>query len=166
MIPEVATACLARVHADVAALFDPDNGLLPDGTPYPRVTLDMPRGEMEPLHVFTWGHTRDFEVEGFISGQVVRARFKVRVTAVATAPTTEDAAELASRYLDLLVQVTLCDTTLGGLAEEIGWPQVAEASAWVDDSGRCHSGYVVEYEISNLVAASPDAAAVLRGLDQ
>lgn len=160
MIPDVAGPAIERVHADLRALFARVEDLAP-GVPSPRVTLDLPASEPEPLHVFTWGTARDFGIAGLLSGNVYRVTFHMWVTVVATASTPEDAARIAAAYQAVVLQVPLVDTQLGGAVEEIGAPQVKEADAWGDADGRRHAGYLLDFEAAVHVSASPEARDII-----
>ncbi|RDB70675.1 hypothetical protein C1876_02885 [Eggerthella sinensis] len=160
MIPDVAGPAIARVHADLRELFARIGELAP-GVPAPRVTLDLPASEPEPLHVFAWGTARDFGIAGLLSGNVCRITFHVWVTVVATASTPEDAARIANAYQAVALQVPLVDTQLGGAVEEIGAPQVKEADAWGDADGRRHAGYLLDFEAAVHVSASPEARDII-----
>lgn len=162
MIPDVAGPAIARINADIEALFEHIDKLVP-GTPKPRVTLDLPASDPEPLHVFTWGTARDFGVTGLLSGQVVQVTFHVWVTVVATASTSEEAARIANAYQAIALQVPLVDTDLGGVVEELGIPQVKESDTWADQSGHRHAGYLLDFEASVNVSASHEAAKIIGG---
>ena len=63
------------------------------------------------------------------------------------------------------MQITLCDTQLGGAADEVGVPQIASSDAWADQSGRRHAGYLLEYEVSKTVAADPAIEELIGGIE-
>ena len=161
MIPDVAGPAIARVHADLQALFGRLDELAP-GIPKPRVTLDLGTPEPEPLHVFTWGTAREFGIAGLLSGRVCKVTFHVWVTVVASASTSEEAARVANAYQAVTLQVPLVDTQLGGTVIEIGAPQVKEADAWCDADGRRHAGYLLDFEAAARVAASGDAEEIIK----
>lgn len=152
-VPDIAWPAIERVHADVAALFAVTGAMLGEDVPEPRVTLDLPATDPEPLHVFTLSGARNFAVAGFLSGGVVRMTFDVEVVCVATATTANEAARIANAYQALLMQVPLVDQTLGGAAQEVGAPQVADYRAWADADGRRHAGYRLAYNICKDVPA-------------
>lgn len=152
-VADIVNPAIRRIHRDASIIFGSD--VMPEGTPAPRVTLDLPATDPEPFHVFTWGTAREFGIEGLLTRQVVMVTFRVRMTIVASGSTAEDAAEVANSYLARAVQITLCDTQLGGAVEEVGWPQIVQSEAWADQSGRRHAGYLVEFECSKTVAADP-----------
>ena len=160
MIADVAGPAIMRVHADLEALFSRISDLAPN-VPRPRVTLDLPGSEPEPLHVATWGTAREFGVSGFLTGGVLGVTFHVWVTVAATAPTSDEAARIANAYQAVAMQLPLVDIDLGGAANEIGVPQVKEAESWGDSDGRRHAGYLLDYEVSVSVAASPEAARII-----
>lgn len=162
-VPDITGPAIDRIHRDAAAIFAQE--VLPEGMPAPRVTLDLPATDPEPFHVFTWGTAREFGVAGLLSRQVVMITFRVRMTLVASGSTAEDASETANAYLARAVQITLCDTTLGGAVEEVGWPQVVQSESWADQSGRRHAGYLVEFECSKTVAADPAIEDMIGGLE-
>lgn len=160
MIADVAGPAIMRVHADLEALFSRISELAPN-VPRPRVTLDLPGSEPEPLHVATWGTAREFGVLGFLTGGVLEVTFHVWVTVAATAPTSDEATRIANAYQAVAMQLPLVDIDLGGAANEIGVPQVKEAESWGDSDGRRHAGYLLDYEVSVNVAASPEAARII-----
>lgn len=157
----LARPAIERIDRDARLVFDA--GALPGGLTAPRVTLDLPATDPEPFHVFTWGTAREFGIAGLLSRQVVMVTFKVRMTLVASGSTPEEASDIADAYLARAVQVTLCDTNLGGAVEEVGWPQIVEADAWADQSGRRHAGYLLEFECSKTVAADPAIEELIGG---
>ena len=144
---------IERLHRDAQLVFSGEN--MPDGVTAPRVTLDLPATDPEPFHVFVWGQAREVVNVTYLTAKVYQLTFKVRMTIVASGSTAEDAASTANAYLARAVQITLCDTQLGGAADEVGVPQIVESEAWADQSGRRHAGYLVEYEVARTVAASP-----------
>ena len=79
MMPDVAGPAIRRVHADLEALLSRVGELAP-GTPAPRVTLDLPGSEPEPLHAFVWGTAREFGVAGLLTGSVLQVTFHVWAT--------------------------------------------------------------------------------------
>ena len=144
---------IERLHRDAQLVFSGEN--MPDGVTAPRVTLDLPATDPEPFHVFVWGQAREVVNVTYLTAKVYQLTFEVRMTIVASGSTAEDAASTANAYLARAVQITLCDTQLGGAADEVGVPQIVESEAWADQSGRRHAGYLVEYEVARTVAASP-----------
>lgn len=164
MMPDVAGPAIARVHADLEALFSRLDELAPD-VPRPRVTLDMPGSEPEPLHVFAWGTAREFGVAGLLTGSVLMVTFHVWVTVASTASTPEEASRIANAYQAVAMQIPLVDTQLGGAVDEIGAPQVKEADAWGDADGRRHAGYLLDFEAAVKVAASPEAARIIEEMN-
>lgn len=163
-VSPVAWPAVARVHADVAALFAESASLIP-GVPRPRVTLDLPAGDPEPFHVFTLSTADSFAVEGALSNGTVKLSFDVQVVCVATGPTAEAAAEAANAYQALVMQVPLCDPLLGGCANEVGAPQVADHRVWQDADGRRHAGYRLAMNVSVNVSPSAEARAVIERID-
>ena len=149
-----------QLFFDAEAIFDP--GAMPDGIPAPRVTIDLPSTDPEPFHVFVWGQARSFENVSFLTRDAYMITFKVRMTLVASGSTAEDAARAANEYLARAVQITLCDTQLGGTVEEVGIPQIVSSDAWADQSGRRHAGYLIEYEASKAVMADPFIVGLLK----
>lgn len=150
---------IQRIYDDARAVF----GSLAD-VRVPRVTLDLPGSDPEPFHVFVWGTARQFDIAGALTGNIILVTFRVRMTLIASGATADDAADIANAYLARAVQITLCDPTLGGTVEEVGWPQITEADAWADQSGRRHAGYLLEFEASKYVAADPAVRAVIEGV--
>lgn len=161
-IDAVAGPSIARILSDAEALYDASSiAQLCDNVPAPRVTLDLPASEPEPLHVFVWGTARDFGVLGMLTGSIYRVSFHVWLTVVATASTADEAVRIANAYQAIALQITLCDTTLGGLAEEIGAPAIKESDTWADADGRRHAGYLLDYEVAVLVTASSAARSII-----
>lgn len=155
----IANASVERIHRDALLAFSP--GALPDGIPAPAVTLGLDATDPEPFHVLTWETARAFTSVGMLTGGVVEVTFEVWMTLVASGDTREAARTVADAYLERAVQITLCDTTLGGNAVEVGWPQIAESDAWADASGRKHCGYLVKYEVSTYATADPAVRALI-----
>ena len=162
-VTDITGAAIERIHADAVAVFAGEN--LPEGLTAPRVTLDLPATDPEPFHVFTWGQARQFTNVGFLTHKVYSVTFVVRMTIVASGSTPEDAARTANEYLARAVQITLCDTQLGGAVEEVGVPQIVSSDAWADQSGRRHAGYLLEYEVSKTVAADPAIEELIGGIE-
>ena len=160
---DITGPAILRIYEDAKAIFD--EGALDGSVPAPRVTLDLPATDPEPFHVFVWGQAREFVNVTFLTHKVYLVTFKVRMTLVASGSTPEDAARIANAYLAKAVQITLCDTQLGGAAEELGVPQIVSSDAWVDQSGRRHAGYLLEYEVSKSVAADPAIENLLGGIE-
>ena len=160
-VTDITGAAIERIHADAVAIFAGEN--LPEGLVAPRVTLDLPSTDPEPFHVFVWGQARQFTNVGFLTHKVYSVTFVVRMTIVASGSTAEDAARTANEYLARAVQITLCDTQLGGAVEEVGVPQIVSSDAWADQSGRRHAGYLLEYEVSKTVAADPAIEELIGG---
>ena len=163
-VTDITGPAIERIYADALAVFDA--AVLDDGIPVPRVTLDLPSTDPEPFHVFVWGQAREFTSVGFLTSDVYLVSFKVRMTLIGSGSSSEDAARVANSYLATAVQITLCDTQLGGLVEEVGVPQITASEAWADQSGRRHAGYAIEYEISKTVAADPAIKNLLGGLNE
>ena len=113
--------------------------------------------------MFVWGQAREFVNVTYLTGKVYQLTFKVRMTLVASGSTAEDAAATANAYLARAVQITLCDTQLGGAADEVGVPQIVSSDAWADQSGRRHAGYLLEYEVSKTVACDTAIESLLLG---
>lgn len=162
-VTDICGPAIERIHADSVAIFAAEN--LPEGLVAPRVTLDLPATDPEPFHVFTWGQARQFTNVGFLTHKVYSVTFIVRMTLVASGSTAEDAARIANEYLARAVQITLCDTQLGGAADEVGVPQIVSSDAWADQSGRRHAGYLLEYEVSKTVAADPAIEELIGGIE-
>lgn len=163
IVTDICGPAIERIYADSVAVFAAEN--LPEGLTAPRVTLDLPATDPEPFHVFTWGQARQFTNVGFLTHKVYSVTFIVRMTLVASGSTAEDAARIANEYLARAVQITLCDTQLGGAADEVGVPQIVSSDAWADQSGRRHAGYLLEYEVSKTVAADPAIENLIGGIE-
>lgn len=163
IVTDICGPAIERIYADSVAIFAGEN--LPEGLTAPRVTLDLPATDPEPFHVFTWGQARQFTNVGFLTHKVYSVTFIVRMTLVASGSTAEDAARIANEYLARAVQITLCDTQLGGAADEVGVPQIVSSDAWADQSGRRHAGYLLEYEVSKTVAADPAIEELIGGIE-
>lgn len=164
-VPDIAWEPICRIQADVKALFDATEQLLGDDVPSPRVTLDLPAENPEPLHVFTLSCGRNFAVAGFLSNRIVRMTFDIEVVCVATATTMEEAARIANAYQSLLVQIPLVDPTLGGYVREIGAPQVVDYSTWTDHyDGKNHAGYRLSFNVCRDVWAVDAARQVIEGI--
>lgn len=162
-VTDICGPAIERIYEDSVAVFAAEN--LPEGLVAPRVTLDLPATDPEPFHVFTWGQARQFTNVGFLTHKVYQVTFIVRMTLVASGSTAEDAARIANEYLARAVQITLCDTQLGGAADEVGVPQIVSSDAWADQSGRRHAGYLLEYEVSKTVAADPAIEELIGGTE-
>ena len=162
-VTDICGPAIERIYTDSVAIFAGEN--LPEGLTAPRVTLDLPATDPEPFHVFTWGQARQFTNVGFLTHKVYSVTFIVRMTLVASGSTAEDAARIANEYLARAVQITLCDTQLGGAADEVGVPQIVSSDAWADQSGRRHAGYLLEYEVSKTVAADPAIEELIGGIE-
>lgn len=162
-VTDICGPAIERIYEDSVAVFAGEN--LPEGLTAPRVTLDLPATDPEPFHVFTWGQARAFTNVGFLTHKVYQVTFIVRMTLVASGSTAEDAARIANEYLARAVQITLCDTQLGGAADEVGVPQIVSSDAWADQSGRRHAGYLLEYEVSKTVAADPAIEELIGGIE-
>ena len=162
-VTDICGPAIQRIYDDSVAIFAGEN--LPEGLTAPRVTLDLPATDPEPFHVFTWGQARQFTNVGFLTHKVYQVTFIVRMTLVASGSTAEDAARIANEYLARAVQITLCDTQLGGAADEVGVPQIVSSDAWADQSGRRHAGYLLEYEVSKTVAADPAIEELIGGIE-
>lgn len=162
-VTDICGPAIERIYKDSVAVFAAEN--LPEGLTAPRVTLDLPATDPEPFHVFTWGQARQFTNVGFLTHKVYQVTFIVRMTLVASGSTAEDAARIANEYLARAVQITLCDTQLGGAADEVGVPQIVSSDAWADQSGRRHAGYLLEYEVSKTVAADPAIEELIGGIE-
>ena len=160
-VRDIATGAIQRLFRDAALVFSGEN--MPEGLTAPRVTLDLPATDPEPFHVFVWGQAREFVNVTYLTGKVYQLTFKVRMTLVASGSTAEDAAATANAYLARAVQITLCDTQLGGAADEVGVPQIVSSDAWADQSGRRHAGYLLEYEVSKTVACDTAIESLLLG---
>lgn len=158
---DVAGPAIARVHSDMQALFSRLDEIVPN-VPKPRVTLDLPSSDPEPLHAFVWGTARDFGIAALLTGNVLQVTFHIWATVVATASTSEEAVRVANAYQAVALQVVLADPQLGGSVNEIGAPQVKEAEAWGDSDGKRHAGYLLDYEVSVDVAASAAAVQIIK----
>lgn len=153
-------AAIERVDADLRALLG-SRELLPAG-PLPRVTLGLTATNPEPFHVFTWPTARNFAVAGVLSGGVVEMTFHIWVTLVASGSDMESACETANRYLTTAMMVPLVDTELGGTVVEVGMPQVERSESWSDPDGRCHAGYLLDFEASACIAADQAARKIIK----
>ena len=162
-VRDITGAAISRLFRDAQLVFSGEN--LPDGLTAPRVTLDLPATDPEPFHVFVWGQAREFVNVTYLTGKVYQLTFKVRMTIVASGSTAEDAADTANAYLARAVQITLCDTQLGGAVEQIGVPQIVSSDAWADQSGRRHAGYLLEYEVAKTVAADTAIETLLQEVE-
>lgn len=162
---QVAGPAIVRMLEDVEAVFAHIEDLCGEDVREPRVTLDIPEGEPEPFHVAVHGEAREFGIAGALTGGVIAVTFHIWVTAVASGPGAREAVETANEYQALLLQIPLNDVTLGGTVDELGAPQVREAESWSDPSGRCHAGYLLEFEALKRVAASPAVAAILEAIE-
>lgn len=163
-VGQVTAPVIARIYEDMQALFAAEAlEVLAPGTPAPQVTLDLPRDEPYPLHVFVWGLPREFAIEEILTnmGDALEISFHVWATLVATSSTAEEAARIANEYLGIALQVTLCDTFLGGLASQVMLPQIKEADAWKDDDGKRHAGCLLDYEVRVHFTRSKTAAEIL-----
>lgn len=165
IVPDIAWEPIARIVADLGALFAKTSDLLGGDVPEPRVTLDLPASDPEPFHVFALSNVRDFEVVGFLSGSVVKLAFWMDVVCVATATSVEEAARIANAYQSLLVQVPLCDPLLGGKVEEVGAPQVADYRTWTDADGRRHAGYRLGFNVSKYVQACGSCREIIEEME-
>lgn len=161
--PKGAWPAIRAVYEDLRALFA-DSGLVGDA-PLPRVTLGLTATDPEPFHAFVWGTARDFGVAGALTNSVVQVTFHVWVTVVASGSDMETACARANAYQAVALQIPLVDNDLGGTVTEIGVPQVKESDSWADSDGRCHSGYLLDYEASVYVGADPRAARVIDSLE-
>lgn len=162
---DVSGKAIVRVHESMRRIFSEDviESVLPgQGIPAPRVTLDLPGQEPEPLHVFTWGTARDFEPEGFLTGAYMQCTFHVWVSLIASASSSERAAEIANAYQALALQLSLNDPLLGGLCIDAEAPAVREAEAWSDQSGRRHAGYLLDFGYTTQIQAAKAVADVLK----
>lgn len=160
-VEPIAWEPVLRIRDVCAALFGSTEELLGDDVPEPKVSLELPAGDPEPMHVFVLTNAHDFSVVGFLSNMTVRMAFDVDVVCVATADTVEEAARIANAYQSLLLQVPLVDNDLGGTVEEVGAPQVADYRTWVDADGRRHAGYRLSFNMTKDVAANAAAAQIV-----
>lgn len=160
---DVAGAAIAKVHEHMQKIFSKEvlGEIYPD-VPVPRVTLDLPGDEPEPLHVFTWGTARDFGAEGFLSGAYMEASFHIWVTVIATASTSDVAARIANAYQAMATQMSLCDPLLSGICTDAMSPEIKEADAWADQSGRRHAGYLIDFGYTTTIQAAASVAKVLK----
>ena len=163
LVPDIAWEPISRMTADLSALFAQTAQLLGEDVPEPRVTLDLPASDPEPFHVFALSNVRDFEVAGFLTGNVVKLAFWIDVVCVATATSVEEAARIANAYQALLVQVPLADPLLGGTVEEVGAPQVADYRTWADPDGRRHAGYRMGFNVCKYARAVEAVRALIEG---
>lgn len=155
---------IARVYDDIRALFAPEAlKLLAPDTPAPHVSLDLDRDEPYPLHVFVWGIAHDIAIERVLTnnGDALEIGFHVWVTLIASSSVPEEAVRIANEYFGVALQVTMCDTFLGGLAREVMLPQVKEAEVWRDEDGKRHAGYLLDYEVTVTLTRSATAADIL-----
>lgn len=151
--------CIERLYRDLDVLTASSELIL--GVPSPTCTVDFFGEEPEPLHVFVWGQPSTVNVDGALTGNIIRLSFGLRVTCVATADDPDEARRIANAYRSLCEQVTLCDTTLGGTAIEVGEPDIVETQAWNDNDGRCHAGYLLEYNAAVYVSQDPQCMDIL-----
>lgn len=166
MIDQISTLPIARIDKNMRALFAPEAlEVLCPGIPAPYVSLDLDTPEPRPLHVFTWGTAREFSVDRELTGRFFNVGFHVWVTLVASASTSDEAARVANNYQSVAVQMTLADPTLSGCAYEVMVPQVRESDAWADADGRRHAGYLLDYEVHVLVAASKEVQTILERIE-
>lgn len=160
---KLAAPVVRKIYDNVQKLFSKDAlAELCPGIPVPKVSLDLDTQEPAPLHVFVWGTARTFSVGQELTGGLYNIGFHVFVTLVATASTSEDAAEIANNYQELALQMVLADPTLGGAAYELMVPQVEDSDAWVDHNGRHHAGYLLDFEAHVLLEASAAVKKILQ----
>ena len=157
---------MERFHADVEALFSP-SALQAMGldVPAPRVTFDLPNAEPEPLHVWTWGTAREFDVLGLLTGGTLKVSYHIWLGVVATSSTAEEAARIANAYQNVALQIPLCDQMLARTALELGAPAIREAEAWADADGRRHAGYLLDYEVAVAVDRDATAAEIIAAIE-
>lgn len=162
-VTDIAGSAIERVFSSMRKIFSEEvlRAVYPD-VPAPRVTLDMPGSEPEPLHVFVWGTARDFDAESFLTGACMEASFHVWVTLVASASSSEEASRIANAYQAMALQLCLCDPLLGGLCTDATAPTVKEADSWADSSGRRHAGYLLDFCYSTSIQAAKEVANVLK----
>lgn len=162
MPQDVAGLAIARVNEYLHKVFSEKvlHEVFPD-VPVPRVTLDLPGQEPEPLHVFTWGTARDFDATGFLTGASMEATFHVWVTVVASSSTSEEASRIANAYQALVMQMSLVKPTLDGLASYGYAPVIRESESWADASGRRHAGYLIDLGYETIIGASQAVALAL-----
>ena len=160
---DVAGPVIAKVYESLQKLFASEvmEEIFPD-VPLPRVTLDLPGAEPEPLHVFVWGTARDFGAEQFVTGAYMEASFHIWVTAIGTSSTSEEASRIANAYQAMVMQLSLCDPLLGGIATDAYSPEIREADAWADASGRRHAGYLIDLGYTVTIGASQAVAQALK----
>jgi hypothetical protein len=166
MIDQITANIIDRIDKNMHALFAPDVvEELCDNIPAPYVSLDLETYEPRPLHVFTWGTARDFDVSRGLTAGFYNIGFHVYVTIVASSSTSEEAARIANNYQAIAIQMTLADPTLGGAAYEVMVPQVQEAQSWFDQDGKRHAGYLLDYEVHVMVQTSKTIKQILKGLE-
>lgn len=160
---DVAGAAIQAVYGHLKKIFDEEvmSQVFP-GIPVPRVSLDMPGDEPEPLHVFVWGTARNFDAEGFLSGSYIEASFHVYVTVIATASTAERASEIANAYQALALQLVIVDPLLGGLVTDSLAPKIEESATWVDSTGSRHAGYLLDIGYTKYISASEAVARAIK----
>lgn len=160
---DVSGEVIAKVYDNLQRIFTKEVvEQLYDDIPVPRVTLDLPGNEPEPLHVFVWGVARDFDAEQFLTGAHMSASFHVWITVLGTSSTSEEASRIANAYQALVMQMCLIDPTLCGLVEDAYSPVIKEAEAWADESGRRHAGYLLDLQYSVVISASDAVAQALK----
>lgn len=163
-LDQIIAPVIERIYGDIEILFSEDalKELTP-GTPAPFVSLDLDRDEPLPLHVFVWGNAHDFAIEKALTnnGDAIEVGYHVWITLIATASQPEEAARIANEYLGVALQVTMCDTFLGGLVREVMLPQIKEAVAWKDEDGRRHAGYLLDFEVLTTLMRSNAAVTLL-----
>lgn len=160
---DVAGEAIQAVYANVQKVFTAEviEETFP-GVPVPRVSLDMPGDEPEPLHVFVWGTARNFDAEGFLSGSYIEASFHVYVSVIATSSTAERASEIANAYQALALQLVVVDPLLGGIVTDSLAPKIEESATWVDASGSRHAGYLLDFGYTKYISASEAVARALK----
>lgn len=160
---DVAGPVIAKVYSHIQKLFSKEvlKEVFPD-VPVPRVTLDLPGAEPEPLHVFVWGTARDFDAEQFLTGASMEASFHVWVTVLGSSSTSEEASRIANAYQALVMQMCLIDPDLGGICTDAYSPVVKESDAWADASGRRHAGYLIDLQYSVEISASEAVARAIK----
>lgn len=164
MTPEdVAGKAIAKVLDHLKKIFSKDiiDDIYTD-IPAPRVTLDLPGAEPEPLHVFVWGTARDFDAEQFLTGAHMEASFHVWVTVLGSSSTSEEASRIANAYQALVMQMCLIDPLLGGIASDAYSPVIKESESWADTSGRRHAGYLIDLQYSVEISASEAVARAIK----
>ena len=161
-VSPVTVPVIARMWNDVQKLYSADAlSVLAPNSPVPRVTLGTTASDQEPLHVMLMPTASDFGITGALTGGVYMMTFHMELFIVATASDMLEAARIAGDYQAVAMQITLCDVTLGSTVREVGVPAIKDSDSWCDSDGRCHAGYLLDYECAQYVYTSKEAKQIL-----